>query len=115
MDTSQVHEVFNLITIAASGFCLGCLLGAWVQSKRSQADAELLVGMWERLHFILDKSQDNERYCEQLNEALHAADERQRKYKSELLLLKRDVDALYNIDAEEEITLDIPLPENSAD
>lgn len=112
METQLINSLAQLFSFGAAAFCLGCLFGAWIQKKRSHEETVLLINIWEK---ILTLSQDVETVYENSSFLAEEIDQQKRKskiFRSEFLVIKKEVDALYNIDHEEDdITLELPIIE----
>ena len=110
-----LHSLGIFLSYGAASFCVGCLLGVWIQKRRSHEETALLVNMWENMHRL---NQDVDTLSEHLGSYDDRLEQQQRNYTwlhSEYLLIKRDVDGLDNTgdyeDDDEEITLELPVVE----
>ena len=128
MTAEVLNSLVTFLSFGAACFCIGCLIGVWVQKRKSHEETELLVNMWENMH-ALDHDVDTMSNC--VNSFESTLRQQQRNYEwlhSEFLLIKRDidvvkrdVDGLYGVnneyedanDYEDDITLELPALEEA--
>jgi hypothetical protein len=127
MTADVLNSLVTFISFGAACFCIGCLIGVWVQKRRSHEETELLVNMWENMH-ALNYDVDNLGNCVDSFES--CLKQQQRNYAwlhSEFLIVKqdmdgvkRDLDGLYGINdcyedsEDDDITLELPIFEESS-